>query len=171
MVRLLWTLFSRNGLRFPSGKKNAIKVNLNNSKNPLLKALPIRMGQSKRFENPGFAKHEDKAFSVTHVEVKIGEIKKTGEEVVDDFNRLVMDAFNLGSGNLLKPGNILTWNVWVIGPQLVDPQEWLDHAKRWRKSIDTGHETPDGPGTKPRYFVGPSLIPSSPPLSKILRRL
>ena len=95
------------------------------------------------------------------MEVRIGPIRKVGNEVVDDFNQLVMDAFNLGSGNLLSPGSILTWNVWVTGPQLVDQQEWKDHAERWRKSIDTGHGSPDGPGTPPRYFDGSPFSPVS----------
>ena len=49
--------------------------------------------------------------------------------------------------------------MWVTGPQLVDQQEWKDHAERWRKSIDTGHGSPDGPGTPPRYFDGSPFSP------------
>ncbi len=158
-VKMLWGLFADNGLPFPSNKANAIKVNLYNAENPIKQALPVRTGESPRFKNPAFARHESEAFSVSNVEVRIGPIRKLGNEVVDDFNQLVMDAFNLASGNLLSPGSILTWNVWVTGPHLVDQQEWKDHAERWRKSIDTGHGSPDGPGTPPRYFDGSPFSP------------
>ena len=158
-VKMIWDLFAKNGLPFPSTKANAIKVNLYNAENPLKQGLPVRIGESERFESPAFARHEDDAFAVSNVEVKIGPIQKVGNELVDDFNQLVMDAFNIASGNLLQPDNILTWNVWVTGPQLVDQQEWRDHAERWRKSIDTGHVTPDGPGTPPKYFDGRPFSP------------
>lgn len=159
-TRMLWDLFSKNGLPFPADKGNSIKVNLYNATNPLLKALPIRTGEYAGFESPDFAKHEDEAFSVANVEVKIGHIQKTGNEIVDDFNQLLMDAFNLGSGHLLTPGNTLTWNVWVTAPELVDPEEWWDHARKWRESIDAGHGSPDGEGTPPRYFDGTPFKPA-----------
>jgi hypothetical protein len=158
-TRILWDLFSKNGWPFPAEKTTAIRVNLNNAVNPMLKALPIRIGEYPGFKSPPFARHEADAFLVANVEVEIGQIHKTGVELVDDFNQLVMDAFNLGSGNLLTPGNILAWNVWVTEPELVDQQEWQDHADRWRKSIDTGHGSPDGKGTSPKYFDGTPFKP------------
>ena len=79
---------------------------------------------------------------------------RTGNSTVDEFNQLVMDAFNVASGNLLTPGNILTWNVWRDEPSPVDQEEWADHAERWRKSIDEGHGSPTGRGTLPKYFDG-----------------
>jgi len=109
-------------------------------------------------ESPDFALHPQ-AWAVGNVEVEIGPILKTGDEVVDDFNQLVMDAFNLASGNLLLPGNLLTWNVWFTEPALVDRQEWRDHAEKWRTSIDADHGSPDGPGTSARYFDGRPFEP------------
>jgi hypothetical protein len=67
---------------------------------------------------------------------------------------MVMDIFNFSSGNLLHPGNVLAWNVWFDAPTIVDQVEWADHAEKWRKSIDTGHGSPDGQGTSPRYYDG-----------------
>lgn len=154
LVKMLWALFADNGFPFPSSKKKAIKVNLLNADNPLQEALPVRSGVSDKFKIPDFARHDDEAYAVSNVAVRIGKIRKTGHAVVDDFNQLVMDAFNLGSGNLLTPGNILTWNVWSVAPALVDQCEWHDHAHRWRKSIDTGHGSPDGPGVPPKYYDG-----------------
>ena len=89
-----------------------------------------------------------------HIDVEIGGIKKTGNKIVDDFNEMVMFAFNTASGNMLKKGNTLTWNVWFTQPALVDTEEWRTHAERWRKSIQADHGSPTGPGTKPRYFDG-----------------
>ena len=154
LVQMLWALFADNGLPFPSNKDNSIKVNLLNADNPLQESLPVRSGVSDKFKIPAFARHDADAFSVSNVQVKIGKIRKVGNEVVDDFNQLVMEAFNLASGNLLTPGNILSWNVWATQPQLVDQDEWHDHAERWRKSIDTGHGSPGGPGVPPKYYDG-----------------
>lgn len=153
-VKLLWTLFSNAGLPFPDSKLNSIKVTLWNSQNKALKVLPGRSGESTRYTSPEFARHPTEAWAVANLEVGIGPIMKTGNATVDEFNQLVMDAFNVASGNLLTPGNILTWNVWFEEPTLVDQEEWKDHAERWRKSIDEGHGSPTGPGTVPRYFNG-----------------
>lgn len=119
----------------------------------------MRSGVSKDFPNPDFALHADEAWAVANVAVEIGPILKHGIPLVDDFNQLVMDVFNLASGHLLTPGNVLTWNVWVDAPTLVDQAEWAAHAEYWRKSIDTGHGSPDGEGTSPRYFNGEPFEP------------
>jgi hypothetical protein len=65
-----------------------------------------------RFKSPDFARHPTEAWAVANLEVEIGPIEKTGNATVDERNQLVMDAFNLGSGNLLTPRHVLTWNVW-----------------------------------------------------------
>lgn len=158
MVKLLWTLFADNGLPFPADKANAIRVTTHKDKNPLQPIFPVRSGETDLFESPDFARHPE-AWDVANVEVEIGPIVKTGDAVVDDFNQLVMDAFNLASGNMLAPGNLLSWNVWFTEPALVDQQEWRDHAEKWRQSIDADHGSPDGPGTAARYFDGSPFEP------------
>ena len=154
LVKFLWTLFANNGLPFPSSKANSIKVTLHNSQNKTLSILPARSGETTRFKSPDFARHPTEAWAVANLEVGIGPIMRTGNSTVDEFNQLVMDAFNVASGNLLTPGNILTWNVWRDEPSPVDQEEWADHAERWRKSIDEGHGSPTGRGTLPKYFDG-----------------
>ena len=124
LVKFLWTLFANNGLPFPSSKANSIKVTLHNSQNKTLSILPARSGETTRFKSPEFARHPKEAWAVANLEVGIGPIVKTGNSTVDEFNQLVMDAFNVASGNLLTPGNILTWNVWRDEPSLVDQEEW-----------------------------------------------
>jgi hypothetical protein len=153
MVKLLWALFADNGLPFPADKANAIRVTTHAYQNSAQPTFPVRTGETTLFESPGFAQHPE-AWAVGNVEVQIGPIVTTGNEVVDDFNQLVMDVFNLASGNLLLPDNLLSWNVWFTEPALVDRQEWRDHAEKWRQSIDADHGSPDGPGTAPRYFDG-----------------
>jgi hypothetical protein len=86
--------------------------------------------------------------------VQIGSIIKTGDKVADDFNELVLGIFNTASGNMLKSGNILTWNVWFTAPEYVDTEEWSKHAEKWRKSINADHGSPEGEGTDARYFDG-----------------
>jgi hypothetical protein len=158
IVKLFWNLFAGNGLPFPSSKANAIIVTSHKYQDPLQPIFPVRTGETKLFGSPDFAKHKE-AWAVENVEVEIGPIKKTDNLIVDDFNQLVMDVFNLAGGNILKSGNLLSWNVWSTAPELVDQQEWRDHAEKWRESIDAVHGSPDGEGTAPRYFDGSPFEP------------
>ena len=86
-----------------------------------------------------------------------------------------MDLFNLASGNMLKSGNLLTWNVWFTAPQLVDKVEWMEHAEKWRKSIDEDYGSPCGPGTTAKYSDGTTFSPAEElvedGLKKILKYL
>ena len=86
--------------------------------------------------------------------LKLGAVKSSNSTFVDDFNQLVMNAFNLASGNMLASGNVLAWNVWFRAPELVNQTEWKEHAEKWRHSIDVDHKAPTGSGTIPRYFDG-----------------
>ncbi len=155
IAKLLWDIFRDSGLSFPDSKANAFIINLWNSQDTTNHVLPGRSGETTRFESPSFAKHwKDNAWAVANLEVAIGTIKKTGSEIVDGLNQLVMDAFNVASGNLLTPGAVLTWNVWFAEPTLVDQKEWAAHAEYWRESIDADHGSPTGDGTLPKYFDG-----------------
>ena len=121
--------------------------------------FPLTFGPSTDFPIPDFAKHEEISWSMGHLGVQIGPIKKTGVEIVDKFNQLVLDVFNTASGNMLKDGNILSWNVWFTAPEHVDQEEWREHTEKWRKSIDADHGSPEGDGTDARYFDGTPFKP------------
>ena len=153
------TLCTRWGNPFPSNKTNAIIVTTHAPKKPDQPIFPVRRGETKRFKSPDFARHAQKAWAVANVEVEIGPIQQTRNSEVDEFNKLVMELFNLVSGNMLQSGNLLSWNVWFTAPQLVDQNEWADHADKWRKSIDEDHGSPDGPGTAARFFDGSPFKP------------
>jgi hypothetical protein len=127
----------------PGNKANAIIVTTHNPGHPEQPIFPFRQGETTLFESPDFAKHPE-AWSVGNIEVEIGPIQSTGNADVDEFNTLIMELFNLISGNMLQSGNILSWN----------KEEWRTHAERWRTSIDEDHGSPDGPGTVARYFDG-----------------
>lgn len=159
IIKMLWAIFKNNGHPFPSSKDNAIIVTTHKSQTPDQPIFPVRKGETDLFESPDFAKHPE-AWSKANIEVEIGPIKKTGDKMVDDFNNLIMEVFNMASGNMLKSGNLLTWNVWMTAPELVDKIEWREHAEKWRKSIDADHGSPDGPGTSARYFDGTPFSPA-----------
>jgi hypothetical protein len=152
-------LLEAEGLPFPLDKAHAIQVTLHKVGDPNTPTIAIRSGLDASFKNPDFAQHSADAWGVANVSVEIGPILTCNNALVDDFNALVMDIFNLASGNLLKPGNVLSWNVWFDAPAHVDQVEWADHAEKWRKSIDTGHGSPDGDGTSPRYYDGTYFNP------------
>ncbi len=154
--------FDKHGLPFPFDKEHAIEVLTFNPGFPDQPIFPLRKGESTDFPIPEFARHANLAWNVAHLGVEIGHIKSTGSPKVDEFNQLVLDIFNVASGNMLKAGNILYWNVWFTAPEHVNQEEWRTHAERWRKSIDVDHGSPDGNGTKPRFFDG---SPFSPMLS------
>ena len=158
LMRLLWHHFENESQPFPFDKAHAIKVTTHLLGDPAQPIFPLRTGQSDGFPIPAFAQHPE-AWAVGHLGVQIGDIKKTGDAKVDAFNALVMELFNAASGNMLKAGNLLTWNVWFAAPELVDQAEWRAHALKWRTSIDADHGSPDGPGTSPRYFDGRTFEP------------
>lgn len=159
LVKLLWNRFIAANHPFPHDKANSIKVSTFDPGNPSQPIFPLREGETTTFPIPEFAKHWDQAWNVAHLGVEIGQIATTGDPVADAFNKMVMDLFNVYSGNLLTPGNILTWDVWFNPPSLVNQYEWATHAERWRKSIDADHGSPDGPGTTARYFDGRPFNP------------
>lgn len=159
LVRWLWNEFIAGNHPFPHDKQHAIQVSTFDPGNQQQPIFPLRDGESTEFPIPEFARHADEAWNVAHLGVEIGPIASTGDPVADDFNQLVMDLFNIYSGNLLTPGNTLSWNVWFTEPAIVNRQEWAAHAERWRKSIDAGHGSPDGPGTSARYFDGSPYYP------------
>lgn len=157
--QVIWDILENSHHNFPLNKANAIKVTTHKPGHPDQPIFPVRKGETTNFKSPDFARHEDQAWTVGNVEVEIGPIQKTYDTVVDGFNALVMKVFNVGSGNMLQPGNVLSWNVWFTEPELVNQNEWRTHAERWRKSIDEHHGSPHGPGTIARYFDGTPFKP------------
>jgi hypothetical protein len=159
LVKLLWQYFAGNDMKFPFAKKHAIQVTTCNPLDPRQEVFPILKGESTDFPIPDFARHTEIAWAVGHLGVEIGPIKKVDDTIVDAFNQLIMDIFNMGSGNMLKSGTVLSWDVWFTAPQLVDQTEWADHAIKWRDSIDADHGSPDGPGSVARYYDGAPFKP------------
>ncbi|MEP6951031.1 MAG: hypothetical protein ABI863_17215 [Ginsengibacter sp.] len=155
-IQELLEAFTSKSLPFPSTKANAIRIGTHRPGNPDQPIFPLRSGVTKRFISPGFSIHEE-AWSVANIDVEIGAIKKTGITHVDDFNELVIEFFNLASGNLLQQGNVLSWNVWLDSPDVVDQVEWREHAEKWRESIDVEHD--HGAGSIAKYFDGTPFDP------------
>lgn len=164
--KLLKMILEVENLPFPVDKANAIQVTLHHVGDPTQPIISVRSGINRDFPNPDFARHEAVAWAVANVAVQIGPILPRNNAMVDDFNAMVMAIFNLASGSLLQLGNVLTWNVWLDAPTIVDQAEWKAHAEKWRQSLDTGHGSPDGPGTPPRYFDGTNFHPIDAILEK-----
>lgn len=155
-VQKLWDPFRKSNLPFPATKATAVRVSTYRPDNPDQSVFPVRSGKTTRFTIPDFALHPE-AWTIGHIEVAIGAIKKTTSPLVDEFNQLFLDFFNLSSGNMLQAGNVLTWNLWSIDPAGVDQQEWRSHAEQWGGSINLEHE--HGPDSIARYADG-SALPS-----------
>lgn len=159
LVQLLLSHFNKEGLPFPGNKENAIVIETFNPNIPGEHYFPLTKGPSTGFPIPNFAQHPGISWTMGHLGVRIGSIIKKNNEKVDKFNQLILDIFNIASGNMLKKDNILTWNVWFTAPQLVDRDEWQDHADKWRESIDADHGSPDGPSAIARHFDGSPFKP------------
>src|SRR5690606_31476458 len=159
--QLIWALLEKSHHKFPLSKAHAIKVSTHKPGDPEQPIFPVRKGEATEFKSPEFARHTGEAWTVGNVEVEIGPIQETDDRVVNSFNQLVMKIFNVASGNMLSPGNVLSWNVWFSEPKLVNQEAWRSHAERWRKSIDAHHGSPHGEGTIPRYFDGTPFSPFS----------
>jgi hypothetical protein len=158
LTKRLWTLLEGSKQPFPFNKANAIRIPTFDPGNPDQPIFPIRVGESSAFTSPNFAKHP-KSWAVGNLGVEIGTIETTHNELADDFNALIMEIFNLASGNMLKTGNVLTWNLWFKAPGLVNQTEWSTHAERWRESIDADHGSPHGNATSAKYFDGRLFSP------------
>lgn len=155
LVKALWALIEeRLGHPFPLSKAQAIRIKTHLPGDAGQPIFPLLYGETDRFTSPPFTNHAAEAYTVGNIDVEIGDIVKTTDPLVDDFNALIMKVFNIGSGNMLLTGNVLSWNVWFTTPELVDQQEWREHAKKWRDSIDAHHGSPEGEGTSPRYADG-----------------
>jgi len=147
---------------FPMSKEQAINVTTHNPREPWNPIFRLINGTAAEFPHPEYAQHWDEAYGVAHLNVEIGTIETTGDDKVDEFNQVILDIFNLGSGNILKKGSILSWNVWFTEPELVDQDEWQAHADFWRKSLDVLHRSPTDLTNKydeQTYFDGSQFKP------------
>lgn len=166
----LLEFIDRLGYPVPGDKDHAIIVTTHKSGCPDQPVFPVRKGETDLFQSPAFARHPE-AWTVGNVEVEIGPIRSTGNADVDGLNNLVMELFNLISGNMLQSGNLLSWNVWFKAPGLVDTEEWKNHAERWRTSIDEDHGSPDGPGSVAKYFDGTPFSAEANAIEVILEKI
>ncbi len=157
-VKSLWKLIDHLGHDFPISKDKAVVVSTHEPGHPDQPIFKLSKGENPHFDAPEFARHPDEAWSVGHLEAEVGAIKQPGSPMVEEFSRLLIEVLNMNSGNMLKEGNVLTWNVWVNHPKLVDQEEWQEHAEKWRKSIDVNHNSPERWVSPPRFHDG-SLIP------------
>jgi len=147
---------------YPIKKAKSIRIQTHEVGNKLQPLFRNDNGVSKQFISPPFAQHWDEAALVTNLEVQIGEILKNKSEngkvtkEVDDFNQMILNLFNLSTGNMLYHQNKLSWNIWLTAPQPVNQVEWKNHAAFWRESLDSTHIYPRGlsPQTNPRRFDG-----------------
>lgn len=181
LIKALWDLFEDSGIPFPSSKENAIRLNaygVNQKDQPeKTPVLDITNGMDPNYEVPSFAQHYDpniydeEAAVVVYLGVEIGSVISTGNEIADWFNNLIMDIFNLASGNLLQNGNVLSWNVWALAPEEVYTREWEMHADYWRFSLDVNHRSPDGNGRNPQYFDGSPFNPKTALICEKLEEL
>jgi hypothetical protein len=163
--------FKKLELPFPSSKATAIVVTTHLPGDPNQVIFPLKRGASSDFPIPDFVKHDNIAWTLGHLGVQIGPIFKTGSKIVDDFNEFIMDIFNIASGNMLKNGNILTWNVWFTAPELVNTKEWAEHAEKWRLSIDADHGSPEGNSSVARHYDGTPFQPIKELLEEELPRI
>lgn len=154
---------------FPTSKAHAIHVKTHLYESVDQPTFPLQRGLSDLFPAPDFTLHNNLAWSNGHIDVQIGKVWKTGSKVIDLVNQIIIDLFNAYKQNMLKDGNVLSWNVWFAYPEIVDQYEWWTHAERWRHSLNVNHGSPFangllGNGTVIRNAKG-DFVPS-PPINK-----
>jgi len=171
LLKGLWDDFEKKGMKFPFDKAHAIQVATSNPAQPSEVLFPLTSGSTTAYDIPDFAKHENISWNVANLGVLIGGVIPTGDEKVDHFNQTVLNLFNLASGDMLKDGNTLSWNVWFTEPETVNIDDWTGHAERWRDSIQADHGSPEGPGTDPRFFNGSPFNPLKGLLEEEIEKL
>jgi len=152
---IMAALFEKNSVAFPYKKSDAVRVKTFLPGNPDQWALEGCPGLDPRFDPPPFTRHDKQAWGVANLALGVGPQFKTGCALFDDFSEMLMGLFNIQSLNLLKPDNVVSWNVWFLDPQAVDHCEWYRHADLWRRSLQTGH----GPKGTPTRDADRKLIP------------
>jgi hypothetical protein len=180
-VIALADLFESLKLPFPSSKANAITLNaygVNQQDAPVpSKVLTITPQMDPNYPVPSYAQHNTPdvynqvAATCVHLAVEIGTVITSGNELVDWFNQLIIDVFNLASGNLLQNQNVLSWNVWALAPEEVYPPDWQIHADYWRFSLDVNHRSPEGNGRDPKDFEGNPFTPDAAAIRAKLQSL
>jgi hypothetical protein len=133
---------------FPFSKENAIIIEANKQNDSLNPIFELRTGSETDFEIPPSRDHSDEAYGVCHLYAQIGDIVQTHDKKVDHFNKVIVQILNLYKGNLVKKNNVLSWNIWLGEPEIVDKDEWQAHADLWRKSYDIDHCAPTADGYK-----------------------
>lgn len=88
--------------------------------------------------------HKD-AFMVVSLSAHVKEPIKTGNNKVDIHNQLILDIANIYTTNMLIPGNILNWDIYLTKPELVDKEEYMKHVDKMRISYQICDES-CGPG-------------------------
>jgi len=146
--------------KLPFSKDNAAKVRGHAVGKPYEDYWQMSNGTDPLFFHPQFAQHWEEAYSVYNLQVEIGEQLLIGDELVDDFNAMIIKTFNGVKNNILAQGQKVAWNVWAGEPEIVDTEEWQSHADLWLKSITVNHEYPTGDPGCPRYFDGSPVEPS-----------
>lgn len=158
-LKQLWPILDMIDHPFPLSKPEAIRVITHKPGDPNQPVFPVFTGETTKFRIPEFARHPE-AWSVANLHVEIGAIQKTDDDIVDEFNEVVIKALNLAQGNMLLQGNTLSWNVWFKEPELVNYEEWKNHAEVWRDSIKAHHGPPNGlSGTDAKFFDGATFNP------------
>lgn len=128
----------------PFSKEHSIKISTHNLNEPFHPIFAVRNGTSAEFRQPKRIQHYDDCYGVGNLLIQIGEIHTTGNAVVDAFNQMIVDIFNIVYGNMLAEGSEVSWNVWTLPPEPVDEEEWRTHSEKWRESLVVSHIFPDG---------------------------
>lgn len=162
IVKALQKVMNMEG--FPMSKEHSINITTHNPGQPWNPIFQLINGTDPSFPHPPYAQHWHEAYGVAYLNVEIGEIEKTGIEMVDDFNDMFVKIFNIYSGNIFTTGETLSWNVWFDKPEKVDQEEWKNHALVWRESLQVDHVYPTGEGytnvhDEQTYFDGTEFKP------------
>mmetsp|Transcript_50101 Transcript_50101/g.103147 ORF Transcript_50101/g.103147 Transcript_50101/m.103147 type:complete len:401 (+) Transcript_50101:357-1559(+) len=133
------------GAPFPFSKEHAVKVDAHQVGKPYEKIWPMTNGTDPSIFQPLAHRHyDDGAYTAYHLEVEMGKRLSKGRPLVDLFDQLVLDLFNMASGDILQDGQTVSWNVWPTTPEGVDTKEWEGHAEKWFNSMHYKHQYPDG---------------------------
>lgn len=137
--------FLGNRGNFPFVKGKAVTTLLHAEGNPNQPFCRFKNGSDLDVAEPSFTKHKEEAKTVGHISMQVGSVipvEGRNAGIVNDFNKLIVDLFNLGSGNMVNAGQIIKWNIWLDQPEVVDRTEWQKHAEHWRDSLELDGVTP-----------------------------
>jgi len=86
-------------------------------------------------------KLHNEAYMVISLSAFVGKPNKTDDRKIDLVNQFLIDLSTVYTNNMFLPGQLLTWDLYLIKPEVVDKEEYMKHVEEMRVSYQLCDES------------------------------